>query len=262
MAKKKDTLSKSNKPLSGKTAIITGASSGIGQATAITLAQAGSAVVIFARRKDKLEKVALDIITKGGNALVVTGNASYHEDVDKLLDQTLQWEEGGCKYDIVVVNAGRGLAGGTLASDNYQWEEVYQSNVLGAAYLMRSTAKYFIERKRGDIVTVGSVVGRNISPFSAFYGSSKFAIGAITEGLRQEICKHGVRVSLVMPGIVVSEFQKVAGYNEDNFYKGIAHMGKLLKPQAIADGICWLLTQPPSVNVSEIIIRPTGQNYP
>jgi len=71
-----------------------------------------------------------------------------------------------------------------------------------------------------------------------------------------------VRVSLVMPGIVTSGFQKVAGYDEDNFYKGIAHMGKLLEPQAIADGICWLLMQPPHVNVSEIMIRPTGQNYP
>jgi NADP-dependent 3-hydroxy acid dehydrogenase YdfG len=127
---------------------------------------------------------------------------------------------------------------------------------------MRSAAIYFIERKKGDIVAIGSVVGRHISPFSAFYGSSKFAIGAIAEGLRQEVCAHGVRVSLVMPGIVKSEFQKVAGYSEENFYKGIAHMGKLLEPQAIADGICWLLTQPPHVNVSEMMIRPTGQNYP
>lgn len=253
---------KSFKPLSGKTAIVTGASSGIGRATALTLAKAGAAVVIFARRKDRLTKLLSDIEKQGGKALTVVGNASYSEDVDKLLEQTLQWKEGGRKYDIVVVNAGRGLAGGTLSSDNSQWEEVYNTNVLGAVYLMRLAAKYFVNRKKGDIVVVGSVVGRNISPFSAFYGSSKFAIGAIAEGLRQEVCAHGVRVSLVMPGIVKSEFQKVAGYNEDNFYKGIAHMGKLLEPQAIADGICWLLTQPPNVNVSEIIIRPTGQNYP
>jgi NADP-dependent 3-hydroxy acid dehydrogenase YdfG len=251
-----------NKPLSGKTAIVTGASSGIGRATAITLAQAGASVVINARRKNIIEKLVADIQAKGGRALAVDGDASLRSDIDKLLEQTLEWKEGGRKYDIVVVNAGRGLAGGTLTSDNYQWEEVYQTNVLGAAYLMRSAAKYFIERKKGDIVAIGSVVGRNISPFSAFYGSSKFAVGAIAEGLRQEVCKHGVRVSLVMPGIVVSEFQKVAGYDEDNFYKGIVHIGKLLKPQAIADGICWLLTQPPSVNVSELIIRPTGQNYP
>ena len=251
-----------NKPLSGKTAIVTGASSGIGRATALTLAKAGAAVVVLARRKDRLIKVASDIQANGGKVLSFAGDASYPEDIDKLLEQTLQWKEGGRRYDIVVVNAGRGLAGGTLSSDHSQWEEVYHTNVLGAAYLMRSAAKYFVGRKKGDIVVVGSVVGRNISPFSAFYGSSKFAVNAIAEGLRQEVCKYGVRVSLVMPGIVISEFQKVASYNEDNFYKSIAHMGKLLKPQSIADGIGWLLTQPPQVNVSEIMIRATGQNYP
>ena len=253
---------KSNKPLTGKTAIVTGASSGIGKATAMTLAQAGAAVVIQARRKERLVKLASDIEAKGGKALAISGDASLTSDTDRLLEKTLEWKAGGRKYDVVVVNAGRGLAGGMLSSDHYQWEEVYHTNVLGAAYLMRSAAKYFVERKKGDIVAIGSVVGRNISPFSAFYGSSKFAVGAIVEGLRQEVCSHGVRVSLVMPGIVKSEFQKVAGYNEDNFYKGIAHMGKLLDPQAIADGIYWLLTQPRNVNISEIMIRPTGQNYP
>jgi NADP-dependent 3-hydroxy acid dehydrogenase YdfG len=251
-----------NKPLFGKIAIVTGASSGIGRATALTLAEAGAAVVIQARRKNIIEKVAADIQEQGGKALAVAGNAGSVSDIDKLLKQTLSWKDGGSKYDIVVVNAGRGLAGSTLMSDNSQWEELYHTNVLGAAYLMRCVAKYFIGRKSGDIVAIGSAVGRNISPFSAFYGSSKFAIGAIAEGLRQEVCMHGIRVSLVMPGIVTSEFQKVAGYDENNFYKGIAHMGKLLEPQAIADGICWLLTQPSNINVSEIMIRPTGQNYP
>jgi NADP-dependent 3-hydroxy acid dehydrogenase YdfG len=103
---------------------------------------------------------------------------------------------------------------------------------------------------------------RNISPFSGFYGSSKFAVGAMTEALRREICTSGVRVSLVMPGIVVSGFQKVAGYDEENFGKAAAQYGKLLEPQAIADGISWLLALPPHVNVNEIVIRPTGQAYP
>ena len=261
MTKRKEADGKINKILSGKTALVTGASSGIGRATALTLAQAGAAVVLHARRKDRLTKVAEDIKAQGGKAYAVAGDASLLSDLDVLLERTQSWKEGGGKYDIAVVNAGRGLAGSTLASDDKQWQELYQLNVIGAAHLMRHAAHYMVAKKSGDIVVIGSVVGRNISPFSAFYGSSKFAIGAIAEGLRQEVCAHGVRVSLVMPGIVISEFQKVAGYTED-FGKGISYMGKLLEPQAIADGVCWLLSQPPHVNVSEIMIRPTGQNIP
>ena len=162
----------------------------------------------------------------------------------------------------VVVNAGRGLAGGLLGSEESQWEQMYQVNVLGAAHLMRRAGQAMAQRQSGDIVVIGSVVGRNVSPFSAFYGSSKFAIGAIAEGLRREICAHGVRVSLVMPRIVISEFQDVAGYNAENFGNSVAQFGQLLDPRAIADGIHWLLTLPPHVNVNEIMIRPTGQSYP
>ncbi|MFA5181231.1 MAG: SDR family oxidoreductase [Syntrophales bacterium] len=248
--------------LTGKTAIVTGASSGIGHATAITLARAGAAVVIHGRRKDRLEKVAAEIAAQGGKTLAVAGDAGAQGDIDLLLERTLAWNEGGGKYDIVVVNAGRGLAGGILNSDEVQWQDLYQVNVLGAANLMRRAAQYMVQQKSGDIVVTGSVVGRNISPFSGFYGSSKFAVGALAEALRREICPHGVRVSLVMPGIVVSEFQAVAGYNEENFGNAVAQFGKLLEPQAIADGIHWLLTLPPHVNVNEIMIRPTGQTFP
>ena len=251
-----------NKPLSGKTAIVTGSSSGIGYATASTLAQAGAAVVIHARRKDRLDELASEIAAQGGKVLAVGGDASIQADIDLLVDRALSWDEGGCKVDIVVVNAGRGLAGGILGSEKSLWQEIYQVNVLGAAHLMRRAGQYMVQRKSGDIVVIGSVVGRNISPFSGFYGSSKSAIGAIAEGLRREVCPHQVRVSLVMPGIVLSGFQNVAGYDEENFGKGTAQFGKLLEPQAIADGIYWLLTLPPHVNVNEITIRPTGQSYP
>jgi NADP-dependent 3-hydroxy acid dehydrogenase YdfG len=251
-----------NRPLSGKTAVITGASSGIGYATASTLALAGAAVVIHARRKERLDELAAEIATQGGKVLGVAGDASIQADIDLLMDRALSWDVGGCKVDIVVVNAGRGLAGGILSSEESQWQEIYQVNVLGAAHLMRRAGQHMVQRKRGDIVAIGSVVGRNISPFSGFYGSSKFAIAGIAEGLRREICSYGVRVSLVMPGIVLSEFQSVAGYDEENFGKGIAQFGKLLEPQAIADGIHWLLTLPPHVNVNEMMIRPTGQSYP
>lgn len=250
------------KNLKGKTAIVTGASSGIGHATAVTLAKAGAAVVIHARRKDRLEKVAAEIAGQGGKALVVAGDAGVQEDIDLLLEQALAWKEGGSKYDIVAVNAGRGLAGGILDSDESQWSALYDVNVLGAARLMRRAAHYMVQQKRGDIVVIGSAVGRHISPFSGFYGSSKFAVGALAEALRREVCSYGVRVSVVMPGVVVSEFQAVAGYDPENFGKALAQFGQLLDPQAIADGIYWLLTMPSHVNVNEIMIRPTGQSYP
>jgi NADP-dependent 3-hydroxy acid dehydrogenase YdfG len=248
--------------LADRTAIITGASSGIGRATALTLAQAGAAVVIQARRKYRLDELASEISDQGGKVLTVRGDAGIQADIDFLLESTLAWKEGGCKYDIVVVNAGHGLAGGILSSDESRWQETYHINVLGAAYIMRRAGQYMAQRKSGDIIAIGSVVGRNISPFSGFYGSSKFAVAGLAEALRREICALGVRVSLVMPGIVLSEFQEVAGYNEENFFNTVDQFGKLIEPQDIAEGIYWLLTLPPHVNVNEIMIRPTGQNYP
>ena len=248
--------------LVGKTAIVTGASSGIGRSTAMALAGDGASVVVCSRRKDRLVSLVQEITALGGKALAVTADASVPSDIDRLLKQALAWKDGGKKYDIVVVNAGRGLAGGLLSSDVKQWQELYDLNVLGAAHLMRQAGQYMVEQKAGHIVAIGSVVGRNISPFGGVYGATKFAVGALAEGLRREVCSHGVRVSLVMPGIVLSEFQAVAGYNHENFGKNIAQFGELLQPESIAEGIRWLLSQPPHVNVSEIMIRPTGQSYP
>ena len=250
------------KQLSGKTAIITGASSGIGKATAKTLAKAGAAVVLHARRKDRLDALVAEIAADGGKALAVAGDASVERDIDLLLEQALNWKEGGGKYDIVVVNAGRGLAGGVLSSDEKQWQEMYQLNVLGAARLMRRAGQYLSGRKTGDIIALGSAVGKNISPFSGVYGATKFAVGALAEALRREIASFGVRVGVVMPGIVVSEFQGVAGYTEENFGKTVAQYGTLLEPQAIADGIFWMVSLPSHVCVSDITIRPVGQAYP
>jgi len=251
-----------NNPLSGKTAIVTGASSGIGRAIALNLARLGAAVVIQARRKQRLDELAAAIAADGGKALAVAGDAGVQADIDALMDRAASWEESGGKLDIAVANAGRGLAGGILNSDAAQWQEVYQVNVLGAAYLMRRAGQIMAKQGHGDIVALSSVAGRMVSPFSGFYGSSKFAIAAAAEGLRREVCQFGVRVTVVMPGIVLSEFQNVAGYDDENFGKSIAHFGKLLEPEDIAGPIAWLLTLPAHVNVNEIMIRPTRQPYP
>lgn len=250
-----------SRPLSGKTAIITGASSGIGRTLALGLARDGAAVALVARRKERLNEVAAEIGQEGGLALVAPGDASKAADIDAVFARVLGWEAGGRKCDIVVVNAGRGLAGGILDSDESQWEALYAVNVVGAARLMRRAGLYMKERGAGDVVVLGSVVSRQISPFSAVYGASKAAVASLAEGLRREICPHGVRVSLVMPGIVLSEFQGVAGYGAQ-FEKGTAQFGRLLEPEDISDGIRWLLALPPHVHANELMIRPTGQTYP
>jgi NADP-dependent 3-hydroxy acid dehydrogenase YdfG len=248
--------------LAGRTAVVTGASSGIGRATALALSAAGAAVVVQARRAERLLALVAEIEGRGGRALAVPGDAGAEADLDALLARTLAWEAGGKRLDVVVVNAGRGLAGGVLGSDTAAWEELYRLNVLGAAHLLRKAGQRMVSQKGGDIVVIGSVVGKNISPYSAFYGSTKFAVTALAEGLRREVCGHGVRVSVVLPGVVVSEFQGVAGYDQENFGKSVARYGKLLEPSAIAGAISWILTQPPHVNVSELIVRSTGQDYP
>ena len=247
--------------LKGKVAVVTGASSGIGAAVASRLARAGSRVIMQARREGPLNACAERIREAGGDVLTVPGDAGKREDIDTLLERACHAGEGG-RIDIAIVNAGRGLAGGMLESDLDQWEELYRTNVMGAGYLMRRAGQIMAGQGSGHIVVLGSTVGRNISPFSAFYGSSKFAVGSMAEALRQELCSKGVKVTLVMPGIVVSGFQKVAGYTPENFGKTADKYGELLVPEDIANNIHWILSQPPHLNICEMTLRPAGQDYP
>jgi len=259
--------------LAKRVAIVTGASAGIGQAAAEVLAREGAAVVASARRAEKLGEVVSNIEKMGGKALAVAGDASNAADIEQLMMKAEAFATSvGGKLDIFIVNAGRGLAGGLLSSDEAQWREMYDLNVLGAAALMRRAGLYLVARvgegqkpgaaRGGDIVVLGSASGHNVSPFSGFYGSTKFAIAGMAEAFRREVCSKGIRVTCIMPGIVVSEFQGVAGYTPENFFKGIERFGKLLEPVDVAETIRFVVSQPPHVHVNEIVIRPAGQDYP
>ena len=251
--------------LQGRVALITGASAGIGRATALALAAQGAAVVVMARRQSKLDELLAEIRAGGGIAMAVPGDAASESDIQNLLTRAAEFSHGlGHKgrIDIVVVNAGRGLAGGLLTSDEKQWRQMYDVNVLGAAILMRRAGEILVAQGSGDIVALGSVSGYHVSAFSGFYGSTKFALAGMVEAFRREVCSHGIRVSLILPGIVESEFQGVAGYTPENFYAGVARFGTLLKPEDVASAISFVVAQPKHVHINELVIRPTGQDYP
>ena len=250
-----------SKTLQGRTALVTGASAGIGRATALELAAAGANVVVSARRQERLDELVKEIESSGGRALAFAADASDDGEIDALWKAACDFAGG--VPQIVVANAGRGLQGGVLSSDDDVWRSMFELNVLGALHLLRVAGEAM---KDGDgprdVVVLGSVVGTNVSPFSGVYGATKFAVEAAAEALRREVGRSGVRVTTIKPGIVESEFQDVAGYDEENFGKNVARFGKVLAPEDIARSIRFVLEQPPHVHVNQLTIRPVGQDYP
>lgn len=257
---------------SSRIVIVTGASAGIGLATAQLLVKAGHRVVINARRADRLEAIAKEL--GAHHVAIAPGDCADQGVIDLMLDVAVK--KFGREADGVVVNAGRGLNGSVLSSDPAQWDEVVRTNVIGAARLIRSAAARMTAqvpasechqhgawlKAARDIVVIGSVVGRHVSPFSSMYGGTKFAVHGMTEGVRRELAPKGVRVTLIEPGFVVSEFQGVAGYADAWFDSMKEKMAPMLEPADVARMIDFVLQQPPHVHVSDIMVRPTRQEYP
>ena len=254
-----------NKPNQySRIAIITGASSGIGEATARKFIAAGYGVVGNARNEKNLAALEQEL----GDAFCgIAGDAADSALLDKLFAAAI--ERFGKPADIVVANAGRGLGGSVKDADISQFEEMLKLNVTGTLVLLQKAARIFVAKQKSDfpkqaadIIILGSVVGRHISPFSAVYGATKFAVHGLAEGLRREVGTKGVRVSLVEPGIVISGFQDVAGYGDEQVKRFNEAFGPLLYGEDVANAIHFIVSQPPHVHMSDIMIRPTRQDYP
>ena len=270
-------------PLKDRIAVVTGASAGIGEAVARALVGAGAAVVVNARRRDRLESLARELGVE--HVAVVAGDATEETAVRELLDVARhKFGAGTREADLVVVNAGRGLRGSVYDSDATKWEDVMRVNWLSAALLMRAAAERmagpvpiqqgppptpvppqpredWLSRPR-DIVVLGSTVGRHISPFSSLYGSAKAGVHMLAESLRRLMAPRGVRVSLLEPGIVRSEFQDAAGYDRPSFGAFMDSIAPVLTPEDIARMVLFIVSQPPGVHVCDVMVRPTRQEYP
>lgn len=245
-------------------AIVTGATSGIGEATVRKFIASGFAVVGNGRTAEKLASLEKEI---GPAFYGVAGDATDHDVLENLFISSMK--QFGQTPDIVVANAGRGLGGSVKDADLSQFEDLLKINVTGTLALIQKAAKKMVDTQQNiypkssaDIVVIGSVVGRHISPFSAVYGSSKFAVHSLVESLRREIASKGVRVSLVEPGIVPSGFQEIAGYSDELIENMEKNFGPLLSVDDIANAIHYIVNQPPHVHISDIVVRPTRQNYP
>ena len=245
-------------------AIVTGTTSGIGEATMRKFVAAGFGVVGNGRNAEKLAVLENEI---GPAFCSVAGNAADNTILEQLY--ALANDHFGKEADIVVANAGRGLGGSVKDADLTQFEDVLRINVRGALALIQKAAQKMVDiqqntypKSAADIVIIGSVVGRHISPFSAVYGATKFAVHALAEGLRRELGPKGVRVSLVEPGAVISGFQAAAGYSDEMVDSFHEKFGPLLIGDDIANAVLHIVTQPPHVHISDIVVRPTRQDYP
>jgi NADP-dependent 3-hydroxy acid dehydrogenase YdfG len=248
--------------LSGTVALVTGASSGIGEATAKRLAAEGAAVAVAARRMDRLERLVEEIDDAGGRALAIEADVTDRAQAEALVERTVK-DLG--RLDTVVNNAGVMLLGPSLDAPVEEWERMVDLNIKGLLYIAKAALPHLLEfaaegpRLVTDLVNISSVAGRRARDGSAVYNATKFGVGAFSEALRQEVTERHVRVSLVEPGAVATE---LAGHNRPEVLAAIkGRFGGLERLEAvdIADAISYIVTRPRHMAVNEILIRPTEQ---
>lgn len=243
--------------LAGKVAIVTGASSGIGEATAIALAAEGATVAIAARRSDRLAALAKRLTESGGQVLSITADVSDEAQVSVMVQKT-QAEFG--KVDILINNAGVMLLGMIDGANTEDWRRMINLNVLGLMYATHAVLPLMKAQGAGHIVNISSVAGRVANAGSGVYNASKWAVGAFSEALRKEVYQNNIRVTIIEPGLVATELPQhvtdpKAKETTANFYGSV----KNLDSEDIAAAIVYAVTQAPHVNVNEILIRPTEQ---
>ncbi len=243
--------------IKGKVVIITGASSGLGEATARLLSAKGASVVLGARRLDKLEAIAADIHNEGGKALAVQTDVTDKKQVQSLIDQSIVTFG---KIDVLVNNAGLMSIAPLSETKVDEWDRMIDINVKGVLYGIAAALPVFQKQGSGHFINLASVAGIKVfSPGGTVYSGTKFAVRAISEGLRHEV-GGAIRTTTIEPGAVDSELKHGSSHKESadfvgEFYK-IA-----ISSDAVARAIAYAIEQPADVDVNEIVLRPTVQDF-
>lgn len=246
-----------NGTLQGKVALITGASSGIGEATALALAAQGAQVALAARRVERLDALTQQITGSGGSALPLTCDVAderqVHQTVQEVLDR---WG----RLDVLVNNAGIAILGPILNADTEEWRQAVNVNVLGLMYATHAVLPLMKKQGSGHIVNISSTAARVAPSGMGIYSATKWAVNGFSESLRQEALGYKVRVTVIEPGMVSTGLSD----NITNEAAREAMAARLASMRAldasdIAAAVVYAVTQPPHVNVSELLVRPTEQ---
>src|SRR3984957_19469094 len=246
--------------LQGTVALVTGASSGIGEATAVALAEHGAAVAIAARRADRLDRLAATIADRGGKALAIEADVTSPEQAQALVERAVS-KLG--RLDTLINNAGVMLLGPTVDAPLEEWDQMVAINVQGLLYCAHAALPHLLSaaqdgpRQVADMVNISSVAGRVARSGSGVYNLTKHGVGAFSESLRQELARRYVRVSLVEPGATATE---LAGHNRPEILESMrGQFGQRMESEDIAGAITYIVTRPRHVAINEILIRPTEQ---
>lgn len=239
--------------MNGKIALVTGASSGIGAATALAMAAAGATVVAGARRVDRLKELAANA---DGEVLPVELDVADQQSVRDAVATAVSHFGG---LDVVVNNAGVMLSGPIVGADTAEWDRMVATNLLGTLYVTHAALPHLLARK-GTVVQISSTSGRIASAMGGVYAATKFGVNAFTESLRQEVTEQGVRVVTIEPGMVDTELADHIGHDEiREMARKMAGSMRTLRAEDVAAAVVYAVGQPDHVAVNEILLRPTDQ---
>ena len=238
-----------------KVILLTGASSGIGEATARLLSAEGHILLLGARRRERLEALSQQLREQGATVDVLETDVRRRGDLQQLADLAI--EKYG-RIDVLINNAGIMPLSPLAALKVEEWESMLEVNVRGVLYGIAAVLPVMQAQQRGHIINVASIGAHSVSPTAAMYCATKYAVRALSEGLRQE--HDNLRVSVISPGVVESELAETI--SDDTARDAMRAFRKIaLKPESIARAISWSIAQPDEVDISEIIVRPTASPY-
>lgn len=249
-------MTASSAPLAGKVALVTGASSGIGEAAAAALAAAGAKVAVAARRADRLEALAVRIEKAGGTALRIEADVTSNGDVTAMIEKVVaEWG----RLDILVNNAGVMLLSPAAEATLDDWRRMVELNLLALMGVTKAALPH-LKAAKGHIVNVSSIAGRVANPGASGYAATKFGVVGFSESLRREVYADKVRVTVIEPGLVRTELGDhiTNAASKAGLDQRLATM-EALTAEDVAAAILYAVSQPPRVNVNEIVIRPTDQ---